>query len=196
MKKTKDTAVKEKVARKAANPRFNAIDFLIILLIVACLGGLVLRFTVLDDLWTTRDLEQYALTFTASDLSFAQCQAIADAVSSANADESWIYMDDGTTKIGDLIITSNYMQNREPVVFKNPDGSITSAVPDETISDEDVRWSVTATILCVGKISEENGFLLNGRHHIAPNAEMKVRIINCDFSMRVIEIDKYVEAAG
>ena len=97
MKKTKDTAVKEKVARKAANPRFNAIDFLIILLIVACLGGLVLRFTVLDDLWTTRDLEQYALTFTASDLSFAQCQAIADAVSSANADESWIYMDDGTT---------------------------------------------------------------------------------------------------
>lgn len=196
MKKVNSSTVKEKGAQRSAKPRFNAIDFLIVLLIVACIGGLVLRFTILDDLWTTRDLEEYALTFTASDLSFAQCQAIANAVRSADSDESWIYMEDGTTKLGDLIITSNYMQNREPIVFKNPDGSIISVVPDETVSDEDVRWSITATILCVGRISEESGFLLNGRHHVAPNAELKVHTIDCDFSIKVIEIDKYVEAAG
>ncbi len=196
MKSEKSNASKENVVSKKAPARFNAIDFLIIMLVLLCICVIVVRFTVLDDIWTTRNLQEYELTFTASDLTYAQCVAISNAVQDNSGERSWIFLSDGETKLGELKMTNDYMQNRDTVIFEKEDGSIASVIPDETIADEDVRWSVTATVICQGKYDYDSGFLLGGKQYIAPNTELSVRIVDCDFKMMVVNIEELIENVG
>ncbi len=196
MKSEKNNAVKGKKVHKASRPRFNVIDFLIIMLVVVCVGAVVARFTVLDDLWSTRNLNEYEMTFTASDLTYAQCIAISAAVQDDSGEKNWIYLSDGKTKLGTLIMTNDYMQNRDAIIFEKDDGNIISAIPDETIADEDVRWTVTATVICSGKYDYDNGFLLGGKQYIAPNTKLSVRIHDCDFEMMVVNIQESIENVG
>ncbi len=196
MKSEKSNVVKEKKTTEASHSKFNAIDFLIIMFVIACIGIVFIRFTVLKDIWTTRNLKEYEITFTASDLTYAQCTAISAAVQDESGERNWVYLADGETKLGTLTMTNDYMQNRDSIIFEKEDGSIVSALPDETISDEDVRWTVTATVICEGKYDYSSGFLLGGKQYIAPNTELSVRIHDCDFKMMVINIEEVLENVG
>ncbi len=196
MKNEKNNAVKETKSSAASQGRFNAIDFLIIMLVLLCIGVIVARFTVLDDMWSTRNLKEYELTFTASDLTYAQCMSIAAAIQDDSGERNWVYLDDGETELGRLTMTNDYMQNREAVIFEREDGSIVSALPDESVADEYVRWTVTATLVCKGKYDTENGFLLGGKQYVAPNTELSVIIHDCDFDMLVVDIEELLETVG
>ncbi len=196
MKNQTNDVVKKKKSREASRQRFNAIDFLVIMLVLLCVGVVVARFTVLDDLWTTRNLKKYELTFAASDLSYAQCSAISAAVQDESGERNWVYLSDGKTKLGTLMMTNDYMQNRDAVVFEKEDGNIVSAIPDETIADKDVRWTVTATIVCYGKYDQNSGFLLGGKQYIAPNSELSVRIHDCDFKLMIVDVEEAMESVG
>ena len=66
--------------------------------------------------------------------------------------------------------------------------------PDyEKEPDENVTWTLTGKILCLGKYNENNGFLLNGSQYIAPNSELLVKTAFCEFNITVIDIEKSME---
>ena len=173
--------------------RFNAIDAFIIVLVVICIAVAVLRFTIIDDVWAGAAGDKYYLTFKVESLSYSQLESIVALIDSDNTEsgENWVYFQDGKTKIGNL--TSIEGQNRETLKFENSDGTITVAPYDEKEPDENVTWTLTGKILCLGKYNENNGFLLNGNQYIAPNSELLVKTAFCEFNMTVIDIEKSME---
>lgn len=173
--------------------RFNSIDLLIILLIVACIGVLVVRYTLLDNVYTTRNLDEYEMTFTASSLSYAQSRAIFNALSEDTTDNDWVYFSDGVTKIGNVKMTNDFKQDREKVTFTKSDGSVVTVNYDKNASDDEVKWNIRATLSCRGRMTEKNEFLLNGKTYIAPNDEINVYLRDCDLTIRVVKISPALE---
>ncbi len=173
--------------------RFNAIDALIVVLVVACIAVAVLRFTIVDNVWTGASGEKYYITFKADSLSYSQLEAIVSLIDSdaSDSENSWVYFADGNTKIGNL--TAIEGQNRETLSFENSDGSITLAAYAESEPDESVTWTLTGKILCLGKYNETNGFLLNNTQYISANTTVPVRTAYCEFNITIIDIQKSME---
>lgn len=179
---------KDRNQRKASKFRFNVIDVLVIVLMIACVVGLVLRFTILDNIGTSSSLKEYYITFTAGSLTTAQAELLTKAVDGADVGENWVYLDDGQTKLG--FLTSINGQNKESLEF-NVNGE--SIIVDYPESETDVPWSITGKIVCSGVYSETTGFLLNGTKYIGPNSDITVRTAYCDFTLKVISV---LEAVG
>lgn len=179
-------ANKEKKTREPGKLRFNVIDLFIVVLVLACIAGIVLRFTVLDGMWNSQKLDEYYITFTASDLSYEQLQSIVQAADPENEDLNWVYFADNNVKLGTL--TSILNQNEEKLEFNANGTFIYVDYPDEEI-DENKTWTVTGTVLCLGTYSERKGFLLNGNQYIGANSEVDVQIKDCDFTIVVDNIE-------
>ncbi len=177
----------------AGKLRFNIIDAFIIVLVVACIAVAILRFAIVDDVWVNASGEKYYITFKADSLSYSQLESIVALVDSDVSDrgDNWVYFTNENTKMGDL--TAIEGQNRETLVFQNSDGSITLAPYAESEPDENVTWTLTGKILCLGKYNENNGFLLNNTHYISANTDISVRTAYCEFNMTIIDIQKSME---
>lgn len=177
---------KEKKTREPGKLRFNVIDVLIVVLVLACIAGIILRFSVLDGMWNTQKLDEYYITFTASNLSYDQLQSIVQAADPDNDGVNWVYFADSNTKLGHLTSTLN--QNEEKLLFEVDGTPIYVDYPD-TEPDENKKWTVTGTVLCLGTYSEIKGFLLNGNQYIGANSEFDVHIRDCDFTITVDNIE-------
>lgn len=185
-----NTAKKEKNIREPGKLRFNVIDALIIVLVLACIAGIVLRFTVLDGMWNSKKLDEYYITFTASELSYEQLQSIVRAADPENSEVNWIYLADESIKLGTLTAILN--QNEEKPVF-NVNGTLVQVDYPEDEADENKTWTVTGTVLCLGSYSASKGFLLNGDYYIGANSEFDVQIRDCDFTITVDNIEAQLQ---
>ncbi len=177
----------------AGKLRFNIIDAFIIVLVVACVAVAILRFTIVDDVWATASGEKYYITFKADSLSYSQLESIVALIDSDSSDSgnNWVYSVDGSTKIGNL--TAIEGQNRETLAFESSDGSVILAPYAESEPDENVTWTLTGKILCLGTYNENNGFLLNNTQYISANTDIEVRTAFCEFNLTVIDIQKSME---
>ena len=188
MKNNKNT---EKKSPAASRFRFNVIDVLIIVMVLVCIGGVVLRYTVLDEVKLGGEMKDYYITFTVSDISYAQLSHIVQAKDETESHDNWVYLSDGITKLGALTAVGE--QNKESFVYKNDKGESISAVYSDRESDEDVPWSLTGKILCRGRYSKNGGFLLNGKQFISPNTELDVYMKYCDFTLKIVDISESLE---
>ena len=168
--------------------RINAIDILIIVLIFACITAMILRFTVLDNLWQSNEQKEYVLTFKVDSLTSAQLDAIILASEEADVDGNWVYLDDGKTKLGEIVKLGE--QNKETLRFVNENGETVTAEYSESENEEDITWTVTGTINCSGVYTDNKGFLLNGKQYIASNSTFSVFTKYCDFELTVIDIEE------
>ena len=187
----KKTVNKENRTGEKARFRLNAIDVLVIVLVVVCIAGVILRHTVLENMNFGGEEKDYYITFTVSSISYSQLQLIDLAKDEAETNGNWVYLSDGYTKLGNL--TALGEQNKESFVYKNGNGKTVSVVYSDNEADEDVPWSLTGKILCKGNYSENGGFLLNGNQFISPNTELEVCMKYCDFTLKIIDISESLE---
>ena len=188
MKKTNN---QEKKNTESARFRFNVIDAIIILMVIVCIGGVVLRYTVLDKVNIGGEVKEYYITFTVSNISYSQLQHIIQAKDEAESNDNWVYLSDGTTKLGSLTAVGE--QNKESFVYKDENGKTESIVYSDSELDENVPWSMTGKILCSGRYSKNGGFLLNGNKFISPNSELDVYMKYCDFTLKIVDISESLE---
>lgn len=178
--------------KKESKLRLNAIDALIIILLILCITAVALRYTVLNDLFTKRDLTEYEITFTATGLSYAQCNALVDATNSEDESKTWIYLSDGVTKLGNLSRSDDTTkQERDLISMLDENGKKINVGYDPEEEDKYVEWTFTSKIICLGKGDIKNGgeFLLNGNYYIAPNSKLNVYTGICDFEITVLNIE-------
>ena len=167
--------------------RLNVIDVIIIVLTLACIAAIVLKATVFKDIGREVASEEYIITFKASGLSVPQYDAIVRlSKEDGENDIKWIYLNDGSTKLGELLKLGE--QNTEKLYFTDVNGNVVELEYPQ--NDPDATWTITGTIACRGTYTDDGGFLLNGKNFIASNTDLEVYTSECDFELTIIDIQK------
>lgn len=170
--------------------RINAFDILIVLIVVACVVGMVVRYTVLKDLGNAASLSSYYIEFKADSVSYSATEAFNATVDDRD-EGNWVYFADGTTKLGDLTVVDTVP---EAVVHVNggEGDSIISAQYRDVVNDKEyITYNVSGKIVCEGMVSPETGiFLLNGEMKIAPGSILKVQTKYGDFTLEIVKIEQ------
>lgn len=158
--------------KKKQGPRFNVLDALIILLVIGCIVGIVLRFDLVDKLTMKNQTSPHEIVFSISNIQYA-----------STSEE---YMNIGiqayNTETGKKIGRISSV-DRESIKLTSgtvlPDGA-TEFLPES-------RVDVSGRISCQGAFGN-GGFMLNGTDYIAPGMKLKISFEKLDVTIDVIEI--------
>ena len=164
---------------------FNAIDALIIVLILAAIAGLVLRYTVLNDVEDASSYDTYYITFKSGEIPQSACDAIDQTAKDADG-ENWVYLQNGTTRVGELTAGSVTYLPSETLAEDKDGNKVVVHYPD--------LFDATGMIKCAGFVSSETGaFRLNGKLDLAVGSELKVQTKYGDFVIEITAIEPALE---
>ena len=146
----------EKITPKKKKNRikFSGIDVMIVLLVVFCVAGLVVRHGLIDKILRKTELSQAEISFTASSVT----QEIAGSVKTG--DIITIY---GADKVGEI---KSINKTSAITLVEKGDGTL------EQVTDERLR-DISGTVTVSGKMTD-NGYMLNGDTYIAAGSKIKV----------------------
>lgn len=176
--------------------RFTVFDLLIILLIIACVAGIIVRHTILERLENATAYQTYYIYFEAASVSYDATVAL-ESTHDETSGENWIYLSDGVTKVGnmtkgELSSSENLSVTPSDVYIKGADGKTVRAQYADIEKDKaSIKYDVKdILVICEGFVSSESGnFLLNGKTHIAPGTVLDVQTKYGDFSLKVASIE-------
>lgn len=152
--------------------RLNVIDLLIVLIVLACVVGLVVRFGNVGKFGDEASLKTYDVYFTVSNIAYTTESAFVsgDVVTLA---ESGVVL--GEFAALETILPAEFLARDE-------NGNLISVrYPEST------RIDVTGRIVARGVMSE-NGFLVNGTTYVASGAEYAVQSEHMDFVLKITSI--------
>ena len=157
--------------KNSSAKRLNVIDVLIIIGVVLCVVGIVIRFGGFSFVSPSKDLDQFELRFSVKNLSYTS--------------EDAFVKGDTVTAVDSGVVLGKLMDvDWMPAEFYALDKSgnpIVVSYPESTKID------VTGTILSEG-VMGENGYLLGGVSYVAPGAEYAVQTEHMDFVLKIIDI--------
>ncbi len=158
---------------KQENNRFNLMDVMIILLVLLCVAGVVIRaggFTM----HKSRPLDAYEIRFAVSNIA-------------ATSEAALVTGDTFTLVDHDMELgTFTGIESVKPaVVYMNSEQG--RVVPAEY--PENTRIDVIGTVAVDG-ISEGGGFLLGGTLQLTPGVSYRVQSEHMDFVIEILDIEK------
>lgn len=164
---------------KAKSAKFNAIDALIILLVIACIASIVYKAVIASDVGGDSDLAEYRVYFKIDDIKSTSAGYFhtGDTVRLKNNGRE-VGVLDGIVQ--HVPAVGAYNENGEEVFY--PD------IPDQTITN-DTRYSLVGYITVRGEMTDK-GFLLNGESYVAPNSTLDILTEWVDCSIRIISINE------
>ncbi len=160
----------EKKLKKAHH--FNVLDAIIVVLVLACVVGIIIRYNLIDGLLKEANLSEYEITFSVADVRYT----------TANA-----FVEGDTFYIDDKDIFMGYFEKLDsisPAVMYVNDAEGNVMVVNYP---ESTRIDLTGRISCEGRF-ENNRFLLNGTYYIAPGKTLDVRSEHLDIQITVSKI--------
>ena len=148
--------------------KFGPIDIVIIILFIACVVGIILRYNISEKLQNTTDLREAEVSFLVSDISPSAADAfiIGDVA-------FWEGNRLGPIKSKDVYNAVEYNANADGFPVKS-----------ENLEKRDVRGVITAS----GKLTDD-GFLLNGNMYIAAGKELKINTKNIAVTITVTGVN-------
>lgn len=187
----------ENIEKKAEKKkiRFNVVDIIIIVAVLACIGGVVLRIALANS-FKDSNMKEYIVTFKAEGLSYSQHLGIEQALDEAEKGGNFVSFADKNEKIGKLYgITESELlyiksHNGENVYFEVGENEVNTADGDDSWKEDSV-WYIKGTIICSGENSDENGFLLNGDTFLAANQDIEVTTKYAQFKLKITGIELY-----
>ena len=172
--------------------KFNVIDVIIVVMILACIAGIVVRYTVIDQLGGVAELDSYYIEFESTLVSYSATEAFNSTVSDVKG-ENWVYLRDGVTAVGEMTL-ANSLPSAE-VYIKGENNEIIKAQYADVVNDKDyITYTVSGNLLCQGFVSSETGsFMLNGNIRVAAGTELEVQTKYGDFTLKVTKITQAKE---
>ena len=192
---------------KKRSRRINVFDVLIIVLVLALIAGMIVRYTVLDKIDTASSFDSYNVYFEANGISESALEALNNTLKGEQTGDNWVYLSGGETKLGDMVKDKNQLNeilspNPAQLEIKDENGKTVTVSYDKenTESGEKAElheiYHVTydvenILIVCEGFYSSETGsFLLNGTANIAPGSTVDVQTKYGDFTLTITAIEK------
>ena len=152
--------------------RFNVIDVLIILLALACVIGLVLRFGNVGGLSSAENLKTFDVYFSVSNIAYTSEDAFVQGDTVRLAESGAVL---GEFAGLESILPAEFLARDE-------NGNLIAVnYPEST------RIDVTGRIVSHGVMSD-NGYLLNGTTYIAAGTEYVVQSEHMDFVLKITNI--------
>lgn len=160
-------------------PKFNAIDAVVIILIVAFLAGIIYNAFISNEREIGSELAEYRIYFKIDD------------IKSTSAD---YFVPGDTVRFGSnekVVGVLDEIVQRVPAVGAYNDNGTEVLYPDiqDTTIYEDTRYSLIGSITAKG-IMTENGFMLNGETYIAPNSELNIYTKYIEANIRIISVSE------
>jgi hypothetical protein len=164
---------------------FNAIDALIIVLVLAAIVGLVLRYTVLSGIENASAHDTYYITFKSAEITQSSCDALDRTAKDADG-ENWVYLQGGTVRVGELTAGSVTYLPSETLVEDENGNKVVIHYPD--------LFDATGMIKCKGYVASETGaFRLNGKLDLAAGSVLEVQTKYGDFVIEIKGIEPALE---
>jgi len=152
--------------------RFSVIDFVIILMILACLVGVAMRYDLAEKLFSKTTLIDARITFVA--------EAVTPEERAAFSENTVFYTDRDTFGILTTIESHPAL-----IYYENNIGSLVHYEHDTLL---DLNGSFRAKVL-----DTDNGYLLNGNTFLAPGSTFTVKAGGASVLITIISVDSTVE---
>ena len=173
---------KEHLQSTKKNAHFNVIDAFIIIVLIAAVLGIYLRFNFVDHITSNEQLEKYNVSFSVENIRYTTPTYV-------NVGDK-VYFDDTGELFGVLISESDNQSvfNIAPAseFFVDSNGSAVEVF----YPDEESRISAKGRIECDGMYTEDGGFCAYGTRYIAPGQVIKIRTELVTLNVTVTSIDK------
>lgn len=162
--------------------RITVLDIVIVLLIITSLVGVYFRYSILDTLSGRKNLKEYIVSFEIEKIKYT-------IESHVNIGDKVYFYDDGA-EMGTLIEEAENFDrclSVKPAFVKY--AADTSTDVKEYAYPENTYVYASGRIKCVGRYSEDGGFLINGKRAISPNDTIKVKTEFATFTIKITYID-------
>lgn len=153
-------------------PRFNAVDAVIILIVIAAIFGIWYRYGLRDKIENSRNMTEAVISFRISDIQEASGELLTDGTA--------VYYKTAGIDLGKL--TGSAVISPAEVYAVNDNG--------ETVLLYSVNGRIDAegSILAEGVFKDGEGFFAGGTTYIAPGMKLDVMIGNLDVSVYVLDV--------
>ena len=157
-----------------AKKRLNVIDVLILIILIVCIAGLVVRFGNFGGTSSSKELGTYDIYFAVSDIAYTSEDAFVQGDTVTLADSGVV--------LGEFAGIETIL----PAEFFARDKSGNLIVVNYP---ESTRIDVTGRIVSHGVMSE-NGYLVAGTTYVAPGTAYTVQSEHMDFVLKITNIVK------
>ena len=154
----------EKAKRRIS---FSVIDFVIILVGIALIAGMIVRYDIVNKLFSKTKLTDARVTFVAEALTPAQASALKEGTQ---------FFSNGT-----LFGTLYTVKSDNALIYtENTDGALLSSESSELL-DADGSFLIKVT-------KTDRGYLLGGKQYIAPGSQFEIRANGAVISITIISL--------
>ena len=168
----------KKLKKSGGKGRFNIIDLILLITVLACIAGIYLRYSASQDFGVKQQLDSFTLSFEVQNIRYTS----ADAFPSGDA----VYMRSDDTYVGTILSLDSTSPTE--YIFFDLAGNV-----KQTYYPENTRIDVTGKILSQGRMTE-NGFLLNGNVFVAPGRTYSIKTPHIDVDITITDITRIEEA--
>lgn len=158
-------------ALKIKNTRFNLIDFIIVIVVIACIVGTVFRSVILEKVSFASSRDELKVSFCAENLTEDQCSAIRQGED--------LYLGNEVFGKG-LSITSRSQQN---VIVPNENGDGFEIAVDNKL------FTLLGELTVRGK-NTDYGFFFGSDTHIGVGKMLNLKGEKCDISILITKISE------
>ncbi len=153
---------------RASRARFSILDFVIILILLACAVGAALRYDLAGRLFSSSEPKEGTVSFTAEALTDSQADAFA---------ENTQFFSDGKP-FGKLVSVSS-----SPAVgyYENNEGVYTEY-------EREGLFDLTGSFTCE-LVRTDGGYLLNGKTYIAPGSVFPLKAGGVSVSVLILSVE-------
>lgn len=176
-----------KAERKNA-PHFNAVDAMIIILVILAIVGIYFRHNILDMLTASKNNDEYVVSFSIEDIRYTTPNYI-------NIGDKVYFASNGAL-MGTLMSESENQSalNITPAskYFTNSEGKVVEA----HYPNEESRVNARGRMLCVGGYNDEGGFCIDGKTYIAAGQTVEIYTEYVTVTVTVTSIELYEEQSN
>ncbi len=165
--------------KKNSKMRFNIIDLVIVVLILACIVGVYLRSISVKDLDTEETLDTAQISFLVQDIRYTSADFFIGGEK--------VYTKEDGLKIGEFMKGYFVITPAEDYVTDHKGNTVKVTYPENT------RIDVKGKILSEGKWTD-GGFLVGGNTYIAAGKEMKICTSHITVTLVVTDVAKNIES--
>lgn len=158
--------------RSRVKPRFNIIDFIIVVVILGCIVGVVLRYNIADRIGVNSEQSTVEITFQIKDVRNSTADALVEGDN--------FYWEQNGALLGVLKEKETYEAES---YYAGDDG-----LPYAVYSTE--RSDISGVLTSSGTIGEDGSFMLSGNQFIAPGKELDVVSPHIEVTIVITDIQQ------
>ena len=180
IKNNKTNDIDKKSNRES--PRFGALDFVIILVVIISIIGIYFRFNLVDTITQTANSKNYVVSFSIENIRYTTPNYV-------NIGDK-LYISSSEEYLGEVIAASNEMSNNALSVTPSSEAFIENGEYIEVYyPNSESRVDADGRFMCVGTYTDSKGLIINNSTHITAGQTLTVQTELVTLFIEIVSIE-------